>query len=130
MANGLVQITITRTTGLVEILGAVLGGSCFIESKMLDLENPRQLKFIDFFTLELEEAVFEDARFTLKHRKEFNDTDVVEAFVQLKGLSYPKAIRPPDDNFWAVRLDDIFVVSSWKLGALELYGGPSGDLIG
>ncbi len=99
--------------------------AAYVETKDLDFGSINAVKFLEAITLEIEgdSTFFGEMKLLVKRRDDLMDPLITDETIAVKTMKVQEPIRPQDSRFYRVRFEDDLVRTSWKIAAIELFGG-------
>ncbi len=128
IARGIVRAVITRGTQKFNLGQAVETLTAWVETKPLDLNDPRTVKNLDMLLVNLYEAVdLTNLVVEIYSLEELDGTPVLQDTISLADGVDALPIRAEDAPYWIFRFEDTGVTSLWKLGGFEVGGDVVGE---
>ena len=112
--------------GVVNLNQSIDTGTCYIETKDLDLGRVDFTKFLQRIIAKIDGV--EDAPylvFYVKWKDELGDALQEQGPFSFDGHE-SHAVRPPGAKFYRIRIQDNGVSTRWRLSMLELFGAVGG----
>ncbi len=116
--------------GSINLNQAVDTGTCFIETKDMDLDREDLTKFLQKVYAKIKNL--EDStsiKIIVKYRDDENSPLISRSAIAFSGNPVVP-MRPPGAKFYRIRIEDLAISVRWKLYELELFGAIGGTRFG
>lgn len=125
-----IKMVLNKADGTkVNLNQAVDSVVAYVESKDLDMGDPRAVKMIDMAIVKVTDAVGigVNGKLIIKYRENLEEPLQIGDTINLSDANAPLPVKMPDAPYIRIRLEDAAVKTLWKFAGLELWGTKTGD---